>query len=328
MSSCASEGAMLGQQTTHHALERWQQSIESVCGAYETQLAYNRSLFIGEVEARAHAGITLAHLKTNAGLIRRTRRPDREDESNCFLVSQRSGTSQISQNGITFTLVPGDIVLMDSVGSCEITPQGLIEHASFALPRAEVVKVLRSPGTQFGKVSTNHTSGRMLKLLIDQLCLYEEGSTADTSEAGSLLSAFTTLLSPSLCRNANQDMVFESLDSQSLRACVYKLIDESLGQPNLTPLSLATRLEISVRHLYRLFEEQGDSVCRYIQRMRLKRSAADLANPNLRHQSITSIAYKWGFTDSAHFSRSFKKQYEASPKDYRAVSLQALMRLN
>ncbi|MCY1512297.1 Transcriptional activator FeaR [compost metagenome] len=103
-----------------------------------------------------------------------------------------------------------------------------------------------------------------------------------------------------------------------------KLIDESLTQPNLTPVSLASRLNISVRHLYRLFEEQGDSVCRYIQRARLQRSADDLANPFLKGESITSIAYKWGFTDSAHFSRAFKKQFAQSPKDYRASALQAM----
>ncbi len=70
-----------------------------------------------------------------------------------------------------------------------------------------------------------------------------------------------------------------------------------------------------------MFEEEGDSVCRYIQRSRLRRSADDLSNPFLRSESITSIAYKWGFTDSAHFSRSFKKQFEQSPKDYRAMAL-------
>ena len=77
---------------------------------------------------------------------------------------------------------------------------------------------------------------------------------------------------------------------------------------------LAGRLRISVRQLYRLFEEQGDSVCRYILRQRLSRSAADLGNPRLRGESITSIAFKWGFSDSAHFSRAFKKQFEVSPK--------------
>ncbi|MEG6654285.1 helix-turn-helix domain-containing protein, partial [Pseudomonas aeruginosa] len=94
-------------------------------------------------------------------------------------------------------------------------------------------------------------------------------------------------------------------------------------EPRLSPDMLAGRLRISVRQLYRLFEEQGDSVCRYILRQRLSRSAADLGNPRLRGESITSIAFKWGFSDSAHFSRAFKKQFEVSPKDYRAGALPA-----
>lgn len=319
---------MLGQQNTLQTLDRWQHSIESFCGTYDTQLAYSRSLFIGDIEMRSHAGITLAHLRTNAGMIKRTPRPDRNDTRHCFLVSQRSGTSLISQNGTTFKLIQGDIVLLDSVGSCEITPEGLIEHAKISLPRDEVVRALGCSGVQFGKVSAQHASGRMLKLLVDQLCMNEPESPVDMTEADALLSVFMTLLKPSLCRDSHNDRFLESLDNQNLHTCVLKFIDESLGQSDLTPVSIANRLDISVRHLYRLFEEQGDSVCRYIQRMRLKRSAIDLADPYLRHQSITSIAYKWGFSDSAHFSRSFKKQFDVSPKDYRAISQGALCSLN
>ena len=123
------------------------------------------------------------------------------------------------------------------------------------------------------------------------------------------------------------ELGMESVPSspEEMRSYVQKVIDESLSQPGLSPIGLANRLNISVRHLYRLFEEQDDSVCRYIQRARLKRSADDLTNPFLRSESITSIAYKWGFTDSAHFSRSFKKQFEQSPKDFRAHVLSAAM---
>src|SRR3546814_19433991 len=98
--------------------------------------------------------------------------------------------------------------------------------------------------------------------------------------------------------------------------------DTLLPDTSLLRSDLSNRLNMSVRHRYRLFEEQDDSVCRYIQRARLKRSADDLTNPFLRDESITSIAYKWGFTDSAHFSRSFKKQFELSPKEFRASRLQ------
>jgi len=60
-------------------------------------------------------------------------------------------------------------------------------------------------------------------------------------------------------------------------------------------------LNISVRQLYRQFELDGDSIGRYIQRQRLHCAARDLAQTGDNALPITTIAYKWGFTDSAHF---------------------------
>ncbi|WP_435610112.1 transcriptional regulator FeaR [Pseudomonas knackmussii] len=312
---------MQAQHAARVGLEGWSAALRSICGQFETELAFSRSLFIGEIQAQSHSGLTMAHLRTNAGLIARKRlNADQDDDRHCFLISQRSGFSQISQNGVSIQLAPGELLLMDSVGSCEINPFGLIEHASLHLPRAAVEKVL--PGrSKFGKVSASCASGRMLHLLVDQLCREPE-STQPGAESEALVNAFISLLGPALTAGTPEPSGGVALQGSNLRSYVQKVIDESLTQPNLTPVGLAQRLNISVRHLYRLFEEQGDSVCRYIQRARLQRSADDLANPFLKGESITTIAYKWGFTDSAHFSRAFKKHFERSPKDFRAGALQ------
>ncbi|MDD2054231.1 transcriptional regulator FeaR [Pseudomonas putida] len=311
---------MNAQSVAHDGLEGWRASLQAICGQFETQMAFNRSLFIGEISLQCHAGLPMAHLRTNAGLIaRESIKPDHDNDQSCFLVSQRSGCSQISQNGTTIQLAPGELLLMDSVGSCEITPFGLIEHASLSLPRNEVDRVLKRG--KFGKVSATSSSGKMLHVLVDQLCREPQGAHDDGEESEALRSAFIALLAPALTDASREQPKAELMQGSNLRSYVQQVIEESLAQPNLTPVGLATRLNISVRHLYRLFEEQDDSVCRYIQRTRLQRSADDLANPFHRSESITSIAYKWGFTDSAHFSRAFKKHFERSPKDYRANAL-------
>ena len=54
------------------------------------------------------------------------------------LLADSSGYSQIVQNGQTLQLAPGEMLLMDSVGSIEIIPFGLIEHASLSLSRPQV----------------------------------------------------------------------------------------------------------------------------------------------------------------------------------------------
>jgi AraC-like DNA-binding protein len=38
----------------------------------------------------------------------------------------------------------------------------------------------------------------------------------------------------------------------------------------------------------------------------------------LRNKTITEIAFSWGFSDSAHFSRSFRKQFGICPRVFRA----------
>lgn len=299
-------------------LERWTRTIRQICGHFDTELAFNRALFIGDISLACRGGLEVATLRTNAGRISRAgNAPDTTDDGQCFLVSQRAGHSRITQGGASVELGPGDLALMDSVGACQITPFGLIEHASLSLPRPQVLKQLGQGTAAFGKISSKKMCGRMLHLLVDQLCREGEPEDPDGVRGDALQDAFVSLLGGSFEGHDEGLGTMAELGSRQLRSQVQQVIGESLGQPGLTPASLALRLNISVRHLYRLFEEDGDSVCRYIQRARLQRSADDLGNPFLRGESITSIAYKWGFTDSAHFSRAFKKQFEQSPKDYR-----------
>ncbi|MCD7042728.1 transcriptional regulator FeaR [Pseudomonas sp. MAFF 311095] len=310
-------------QSAHYGLETWTRDLRAACGHFDTELAFNRSLFIGEVSKHSRGGLSLANLRTNAGLIKRERpNADHDMDQHCFLVSQRSGYCQITQNDQVIQLAPGDMLLMDSTGSIEISPFGLIEHASLSLSRHEVCKQLGNASKTFGKISSSKACGRMLHVLMDQLC--REGLEGQDSieEAEALQAAFVSLLGSAFELHDAPGDCAASLQGSNLRSYVQKVIDESLTQPGLSPVGLANRLNISVRHLYRLFEEQDDSVCRYIQRARLKRSADDLTNPFLKRESITSIAYKWGFTDSAHFSRSFKKQFDLSPKDFRSTHLQ------
>ncbi|MFP6851059.1 MAG: transcriptional regulator FeaR [Pseudomonas sp.] len=308
---------MRAQEVARGGLEDWQTALKEICGSFETQLATSRSLFIGEIFSRSYFGLTMAHLRTNAGLISRSSiKSDHGDDEHCFLISQRSGFSRVTQGGVSIEMAPGDLLLMDSVGACEITPFGLIDHVSLHLPRCAVELAFRSKQNKFGRISSSRASGKMLHVLMDQLC--REQSGVDQGESEALMSAFISLLEPALAHDRPDMDLSEKMHGANLRSYVQKMIEDSLAEPNLNPTGLAGRLNISVRHLYRLFEEQGDSVCRYIQRSRLERSADDLANPGLKSESITSIAYKWGFTDSAHFSRSFKKHFEQSPKDYRA----------
>lgn len=306
-----------------HSFGSWVGSLQGVCGRFDARPALNSALFIGEVGLLDYAGLEVAQIRTNAGLIsRKSTSVDQDDDRHCFLIMQRSGHAQLRQGGETIELAPGDMALLDSAGACEIVPHGLIEHSSFHLSRDEVYRHLPAHQRKFGKLSQNCASGRLMRMLVEQICAGELQGCAAQQEGEALQEALIALLGPTLRQATSHSLDgYDSLHGGSLCSQAQQLIRQSLNEPNLSPVSLANQMNISVRQLYRLFEEQGDSVCRFIQRSRLNRSAADLSNPRLRNESITDIAFKWGFTDSAHFSRTFKKHFDQSPRDYRAHSL-------
>lgn len=306
-----------------HSFGSWVGALQGVCGRFDARPALNSALFIGEVGLLDYAGLEVAQIRTNAGLIsRKSTSVDQDDDRHCFLIMQRSGHAQLRQGGETIELAPGDMALLDSAGACEIVPHGLIEHSSFHLSRDEVYRHLPAHQRKFGKLSQNCASGRLMRMLVEQICAGELQGCAAQQEGEALQEALIALLGPTLRQATSHSLDgYDSLHGGSLCSQAQQLIRQSLNEPNLSPVSLANQMNISVRQLYRLFEEQGDSVCRFIQRSRLNRSAADLSNPRLRNESITDIAFKWGFTDSAHFSRTFKKHFDQSPRDYRAHSL-------
>ncbi|MNH13071.1 Transcriptional activator FeaR [compost metagenome] len=96
-------------------------------------------------------------------------------------------------------------------------------------------------------------------------------------------------------------------------------IQNSIASPDLSPALIASALNVSLRQLYRSFEEGGGSVYRYILASRLKHCASELTVAGSIRVSVTDIAYKWGFSDSASFSRAFKRHFGLAPREYRMV---------
>ncbi|MEU3528066.1 helix-turn-helix domain-containing protein [Streptomyces sp. NPDC038707] len=96
-------------------------------------------------------------------------------------------------------------------------------------------------------------------------------------------------------------------------------IDRHLEDPGLTPETVATAHHISVRYLHRLFEEEGITVSRLVQRRRLEECARELARGRSA-PAVAAVAQRWGFVNPAHFSRAFRRVYGHSPREWRQLS--------
>jgi AraC-like DNA-binding protein len=84
----------------------------------------------------------------------------------------------------------------------------------------------------------------------------------------------------------------------------------------MSDLLLTRAHGISVRYLHLIFNERDVTVGGRIRLRRLAQCRVTLTNAR-RERSITEIALKWGFSDAAHFSRSFKGAFGISPSAFR-----------
>jgi AraC-like DNA-binding protein len=102
---------------------------------------------------------------------------------------------------------------------------------------------------------------------------------------------------------------------------IYEYIEQRLGDPGLSPGSIAAAHHISTRYLHKLFETEGCTVAAWIRRRRLDRCSRDLADPAQWNRPVNAIAVRWGFADDAHFNRLFRATYGVPPGRYRTMRL-------
>jgi transcriptional regulator GlxA family with amidase domain len=92
------------------------------------------------------------------------------------------------------------------------------------------------------------------------------------------------------------------------------LMEANLSEPTSVG-DLATKLNISVRHMERCFISHiGTSPRKTLILMRLRHARYLLGKS---HQNVTAIAHEVGFADLAHFSRSFLKEFGIRPSKCR-----------
>lgn len=96
----------------------------------------------------------------------------------------------------------------------------------------------------------------------------------------------------------------------ALAEAAKRIADERIADRDLSPVTLARELDVSVRTLQRAFAQTGAGVASYIRDLRLDRAQRDVAAGVL---SVTEIAARWHFADGSHLTRAYKRRYGHTP---------------
>lgn len=121
-----------------------------------------------------------------------------------------------------------------------------------------------------------------------------------------------------------KDITAASTSRQSLYWRVSDDISEHMGQPDLFGVErTAERLGKSTRAMQAALRDMGTNFTTLARELRLAQAARMLRSPIADHRTITELSLALGFEDIAHFSRSFRRRFGLSPRQYRAAPPEA-----
>lgn len=233
-----------------------------------------------------------------------------------FSLLLANGPRHIAVGGRRFVQQAGECVLTDSSGG--VVGAYKQPHAAICLeiPARVVERLIPDAhdldGLRFG---TTSALSRMLSgLLLSIWCAVETGTLE--SDGRRAADALLRLI----VRRGARPAAGDALDRSRRVSCerVKDYINSNIRDPRLSVQLVAERIGVTTRYLQLLFAEGDECVSDYIKRERLRGCLLDLRDAGFDHQSITDIAFSWGFNSAAHFSSSFRKVYGLSPRDYRS----------
>lgn len=283
--------------------------------AFEAEAAV---LELGDVRVARFAFSPLRSRRTPA-LIRRG------DPEQYQLGLIRAGTASFSQHRNDCSVSAGDLVFWDTSrpSDAEIPVQArsmellMLQLPRHALPLGErhADRLLAS------RIPADRGTAAVLAGFLRSLEAHA-AQCASQRELGRLGSIAVDLLAAGLAQQlAVEEQLPAEVRTQALLRHVHTFVDDHLGDPGLTPATIAARHNISLRTLHQLFQGTGETVQARIRRRRLEQSRADLGKAGSLGHPVAVIAARWGFSGPTVFSRAFREAYGMSPTEFRALSV-------
>lgn len=277
-------------------------------GPFDGRLATGRvgCLRVATVEADAYrAGRTTSHIARSA-------------EQFVGIGVQISGRTTLAQDGRRADAGPGDLYVYDTAHPYFLDHPEPFSVRVVHMPRRALglsdAELRRVTGTV---IATGHGCGAVLMPFLTTLV--DSADSYSPTAAGRLAASVIELFATLVAETAPTTGAEEETSRGHLVARIRDHIDRNLGDPALAPEGIAKAHHISVRYLHRLFEDEGITVGRLVQRRRLEECARELGRGGRAAPTVSSVAQRWGFVNPAHFSRVFRDAYGISPREWRSV---------
>lgn len=302
---------------TNERLSYWREAVcRNLVGV--TCRTIDDAPFSGKLQATNSNDHVVARLSGGVHESIRTRRPKRDLRDDFFvLFYQLQGQMGVALNNDEFVLRPNEFYFYDSRHSHRLIFQEHFSHVALRVPRSKLRSrwLDLSQMGSFKYASRNNAMASLIGSNIQTLASNAKQLSTDQLEIAfdSVLDLFSANIHD---QTQSRDLALvEQTNTIHARALTH--IARHLADEKLAPDSIALQLGISRRYLDQLFQSKGESVSDRIQSLRLKKCAQELRTPAGNTLNISDIAFSWGFSNAAHFSKCFRRKFGMTPREYR-----------
>jgi AraC-like DNA-binding protein len=263
-------------------------------------------------------GVFLMSCSGRGALVGRDRaRAGQEHDRTLLLSVVARGSSRLQQDDNTADISTGDVVLYSSATPYRATFDNvgkhtfMIRYSDLDLPdrvmHAQLARRLRARDP-LPRIVARY----LADLATNAVHLPQEQRLALERPTLDLIRTLVTA-------TAGDEFLAREPLNASLGVRMVEYVKMHLTDQDLTIGTVATVHGISERYAYLVLAKSGINLAEWVRTQRLVGAAEELRRPGAS-AAISDIAFRWGFPDHANFTRSFRRRYGVSPRDYRNAS--------
>lgn len=278
--------------------------------------------FHGAMALRQVGRVNVAQIVAGGLRVVRTAGMMARASKECFLVGiQNAGHSELAQGGRLARLNPGDMAVLSSAKPFQLSFNGDFARTVLSFPADELRQLV--PDVDAMTATTLDGQGTAARLFGQVARHYfdTDSSALPADAANHAASGLIEILAGTL---SSQRTALPTRRPQL--ACFHlarikQYAMETLHSPELSVASVSLALRISPAHIHRLFASEALTFSAWLWSYRLLVCKKELEEPSQSHRTICEIAFAKGFSNSAHFSRTFRAKFGVSPRECRSAGV-------
>lgn len=271
--------------------------------------------FEGQLEIGSVGEVSLSRLRTEPVQYERHRHHISGATEEQYLITiPRRSPIDFRQLGREVRCDPGGFILERGDEPYRFSYSSANDLCVLKVAKTVLAGKLRSPDRYCALVCNGREGiGSLFTTMAQQI----QAQGASDPVSGAVLGRhLVELLALALDRTSEVEQGAGSAVREAHRRRAEAVILNGLSNPDLSPETIAEAVGISKRYLHELFAEVNCTVSQFVreQRLRAARDLMMMPNPG----PMSDIAYRFGFSDQAQFSRLFKAMFGQTPSGFRA----------